>query len=351
MRPFALALMTACALTALTATARAHSSQEPGPPALDEAALSALIAAYDVPGAVAVELTACEPGAVVTAGYGVIETGERVGPDTVFEAASLSKPVFAYLVLTLVDEGVIDLDEKLAATFDYPRIADKAAYGLITPRMVLTHRTGLPNWVDEATPFGERTAQIDFLAQPGEAYTYSGEAFQLLQAFVEDRTGQSLQALFAQRLGALMPRSAFSRPLPGEVRESRGYHRASAPDTGRPMSNVHGHPMAAGSLASTAEDYARFLSLACRGEGLSERLHADMITPQADAPEEGAPFAMAYGLGWIIADMGGDAFIGHGGNNGAYRAFGGYLAGSGDGLVVLTNGHSGQALIDALIAP
>ena len=324
---------------------------EDAPPPLDHAALSALLEAYDVAGAAIVELAGCEPGPVVSAGYADLDTSERVAPETVFEAASLSKPVFAYLVLTLADEGLIDLDQPLAASLDYPRISDQQAYGAMTPRMILTHRTGMPNWVDEATPFNKRTAPITLLAEPGEAYTYSGEAFQLLQLYVEQETGQSLQEIFAERLGADMPMSAFARPLPADISESRGYRRASAPETGRAMTNVRDYAMASGSLAVTAQDYARFLSLVCRGEGLAPATHAEMVSPLEDAPEDGAPFPMAYGLGWIVADMGGDSFIGHGGNNGNYRSFAGYFASSGDGIVVLTNSESGQALIDALISP
>lgn len=64
----------------------------------------------------------------------------------------------------------------------YPRIEDRAAYGRLTPRMVLTHRTGLPNWVGTEVAFHQRTTPIPFLHEPGTTYTYSGEAFQLLHA-------------------------------------------------------------------------------------------------------------------------------------------------------------------------
>ncbi len=203
------------------------------------------------------------------------------------EAASLSKPVFAYLVLTLADEGTIDLDAPLAATFDYPRIPDTEAYARIMPRMILTHRTGLPNRVDEGTDFHARTAPIPFEAEPGAAFTYSGEGFQLLQAFVEHRTGRTLQHLFRDRLGAVMPNSIFALPLPETVTPSRGDRDWQ--DKGRDMTSLSARGMAASSLVTTAGDCAGFLSHVCRGEGLTPAAPADMLTRQSPAPGE-APF-------------------------------------------------------------
>ena len=121
---------------------------------------------------------------------------------TIFEAASLSKPVFAYLVLRLADRGEFDLDRPLLEMLEYPRVAHDERSKRITARMVLSHGTGLPNWG------GERlTLQFD----PGTAYGYSGEGFVFLQKAIERVTGRSLEALARrevfQPLG--MTRSSF----------------------------------------------------------------------------------------------------------------------------------------------
>ena len=80
-------------------------------------------------------------------GFGVKDkkTGEPVGTDTVFEAASLSKPVFTYGVLKLVDQGKLDLDTPLSSYLQKPYVPDERV-GKITARLVLSHRTGFPNW-------------------------------------------------------------------------------------------------------------------------------------------------------------------------------------------------------------
>lgn len=313
--------------------------------------LQAQLAAFDVPGIAMVTLTDCQPGEAVVAGQATLEPPRAVTPDTVFEAASLSKPVFAWLVMQLADEKLIDLDRPLADTFDYARIPDKTAYAKLTPRLVLTHRTGLPNWAGSDADFPRRTAPIPFVQPPGTANSYSGEAFQLLQAFVEHTTGRSLQALFQARLGQVMPQSTFVQPLrPGTV-ASRGYASAAQASGGRDMTTLTDHALSAASLVTTAQDYARFLSLVCRREGLSRAAYDDMLRPQAPLPQGDSPGPTARGLSWTITDLGGQTRVSHNGSNGEYRAFAGFSPETRDGVVILTNGVKGRALIDALLKP
>ncbi|MFG6414576.1 serine hydrolase domain-containing protein [Roseateles sp. DC23W] len=337
------------ALCMALATPAAAETRPPFPtgPALDR-----LLAAHDVPGIAMVTLKDCEPeGPPVVAGNASLQPAVAVTPATVFESASLSKPVFAWLVMQLVDEQVIDLDRPFAQSFDYVRIPDKAAYAQLTPRLVLSHRTGLPNWVDGDTDFPQRTAPIPFTVPPDTTYSYSGEAYQLLQAFVEHKTGSTLQALFEQRLGRWMPDSTFTRPLrPGTV-ASRAYRSARDADSGRDMTNLTGFAMSAASLVTTAQDYARFLSLVCKREGLSRAAYDDMLRPQTPVPRSESLLPTFRSMGWAITDAGGTTLVSHSGNNGAYRAFAGFVQESRDGVVILTNGAKGRELIDALLQP
>lgn len=336
--------------TAALQVATAAEPASPPPPTVPE--LQGLLARFDVPGVAVATLTRCEPdGPPILAGQAALDPPRSVTPTTVFEAASLSKPVFAWLVMQLVDEKLIDLDRPFAQTFDYPRITDKAAYAQLTPRLVLTHRTGLPNWVDPRTEFHLRTAPIPFKHPPGTEYSYSGEAFQLLQAFVEKKTGRTLQALFQARLGRWMPNSSFTLPLPPGSVASRGYANASQPGNGRDMSNLTDHAMAAASLVTTAQDFARFLSLVCKREGLSAAAYDDMLKPQAPVPRQDSPQPSSRSLGWAITDLGATTLVSHNGNNGEYRAFAGFVKENGDGIVILTNGFKGREMIDELLQP
>ncbi len=118
-------------------------------------------------------------------------TGVPVDDDTIFEAASLSKPVFAYAVLKLVDAGRLDLDAPLQKSLPGDYVEDPRLRS-ITARRALSHTTGFPNWRPDGQPL-----KIHF--DPGERFSYSGEGFVYLQKAVENRTGETLEAL-ARRL-------------------------------------------------------------------------------------------------------------------------------------------------------
>ena len=112
-----------------------------------------------------------------------LETNEPVDTQTIFEAASLSKPVFAYAVLRLAERGEFDLDTPLADHLPYERLEHEARYRQITARIVMSHSTGLPNWG------GDR---LDLNFDPGTAFNYSGEGFVYLQKTIEHLTGLTL---------------------------------------------------------------------------------------------------------------------------------------------------------------
>jgi CubicO group peptidase (beta-lactamase class C family) len=112
------------------------------------------------------------------------KTGEKVDERTVFQAASLSKAVFAYAVMKLADQGKLDLETPLSQYLPgYLENDDRI--NRITARHVLTHRTGFPNWRSGGKPL-----TIQFT--PGERFSYSGEGFVYLQRVVEKITGQPL---------------------------------------------------------------------------------------------------------------------------------------------------------------
>ena len=333
-------------------------AQEAPRPFPDAAELTAALEAFDVPGAAMALIEGCAVREVVPAGTADLATGAPVTARTVFEAASLTKPVFAFLVMTLVDEGLIDLDAPLAETFSYPRIPDAEGYAALTPRTILTHRTGLPNWVDEETPFEDRTAPIPFGTPPGEAFSYSGEAFQLLQAFVEDRAGTTFEELFSERLGEVMPHSVVALPLPEGVEPAKGYPAEPEAGNGRGLDDLGESARAAYSLVTTAGDYAAFLSHVCEGRGLPEDLRAEMLRPQSPAPMEvvrvgdgPVPPPASWGLGWMILDLGPVSLAGHGGSNDEFTAFAGFMPETGDGLVILTNGRNGERMINEILLP
>src|SRR5579863_5294355 len=98
--------------------------------------------------------------------------------NTVFEVASLSKPVFAYGILQMVEEELLSLDTPLIRYLPYPDVENDERLRLITARMVLAHTTGFPNWRNK-----DESLKIYF--QPGEKFSYPGEGFVYLQKVAE----------------------------------------------------------------------------------------------------------------------------------------------------------------------
>ena len=151
-----------------------------------------LLARLKVPG---LAIALVENGAPLwSGGFGVKKAGEPalVTSDTVFEAASLSKPPFAYVVQKLAEEGRIDLDAGIGDFFRMPDFMNDPTVNAITPRIVLAHQTGLPNWR------GPQPATFRF--KPGSDFSYSGESYVRLQRFVEKTTGMKLDELAAARI-------------------------------------------------------------------------------------------------------------------------------------------------------
>ena len=156
-----------------------------------ERELPELVRAGEITGLSIAVIREKEP--VWTGNYGLHRAnhGQPVRSDTLFEAASLSKPVFAYAVLRLAERGAVDLDTPIANHLSYERLEHDERYREITPRMVLTHSSGLPNW--GGTP-------LEMAFNPGERFGYSGEGFVFLQKAVEKMTGVTLNELANQEV-------------------------------------------------------------------------------------------------------------------------------------------------------
>src|SRR5207248_1472461 len=108
---------------------------------------------------------------------------ETVDMDTVFEAGSTSKPVFAYAVLKLCEKGVMNLDTPLTKYTSRRFLEADPRLELITARHVLSHTTGFQNWRSKEEPL-----KIHFT--PGEKWSYSGEGYGYLQSVVTQLTGK-----------------------------------------------------------------------------------------------------------------------------------------------------------------
>jgi CubicO group peptidase (beta-lactamase class C family) len=275
-----------------------------------------------------------------SAAHGVrnAQTRADVDDDTVFEAASLSKTLFAYVTLRLADRGVIDLDTPLVRYATYPRLADDPRHRDVTARMCLTHTSGLPNW------------GVRFVAEPGSRFIYSGEGIRFLRKTLEAVTGRSLEDLARREafdpLG--MTRSSYLWTPELARNRASGHDAQGSP---QPRRRCPGGSAAA-SLHTTARDYARFLAACLAGEGLSDEMHAEMLrtqTPAVLGSASGMSSAqVGWGLGWgtMAAPVG--ERIWQWGDNGDTVALAVGDPASGDGFVYLANSATGLSIAHAL---
>ncbi|RJS26187.1 serine hydrolase [Corallococcus sp. H22C18031201] len=216
--------------------------------------------------------------------YGVRDVSQSapLRTDTVMYGASLTKVVFTYLVLQLVGEGVLTLDTPIERYLkkplpSYPKYADLAAdprWKQLTARMLLSHTAGFPNF-----RFLNPDGKLDFKFDPGTRYAYSGEGINLLQFVLEDAglgldVEQEMKRRIFERFG--MRRTSMVWRDDFESNVVTGYDEHGTAQVHKRRESVR----AAGSMDTTVEDYAKFLSALVRGEGLSARARAEMLTSQ-----------------------------------------------------------------------
>lgn len=242
----------------------------------------------------------------------------EVDTHTVFEAASLTKPLVSCIALQLAEEGVLDLELPLYAICGAYVEGDERA-NAITATHVLTHTSGLPNIVGPQTPLKTYFA-------PGERFNYGSSAFAWLQRAIERLTGCSLEELARSRVFEAfgMPDSSLHWRDRFESNHAQGREMDGQPVAKRrPLQAA-----ASWSLVTTATDYARFVQVVLCGHGLSSEMHARWFTPAVLAregvddvlnPNAVENKEVAWGLGWGLEPSQGCFF--HWGHNPGFRAF------------------------------
>jgi len=229
------------------------------------------------------------------------ETKEPVTDSTIFEAASLSKPVFTYAVLKLVDRGQFDLDKPLNQYLPgHYDVGDDPRLNQIIARRVLSHTTGFPNWRPQNSP----TLKIFFT--PGEKFSYSGEGFVYLAKVVEHITGEPFDAFMKKTVFDPLGMNGSSYIWQDKYERLKAdRHNFIGKPTGL---NKVTEANAAASLNTTASDYGKFVAAILKGTGLKKETGKLMLTPQiyvdeactncTTRPLEKLSSQVAWGLGW-----------------------------------------------------
>lgn len=332
-------------------------------PAEIDATVTRLMHGAEIPG---LGLTIFNHGQIVyqkTYGLRNKEKSLPVTPDTVLNAASLTKAAFTYMVMQLVDEHRLDLDvpvykyvpKPLTDYHQYGDLAGDLRYQQITARMLLDHSSGFPNfrWFNS-----DRKLNINFT--PGSKFAYSGEGMELLQLVVETITGKPLDELMQERvfqpLG--MSRTSMTWQPQFESDFANGYD-----EYGRWLGALKfTRPDAAGSMSTTLADYSRLLQAVMAGRGISENSHREMLRPQieinslhefptlaSETTDANKGIRLSYGLGWgLYFTPYGESFFKEGHSDG-FRNYTVCFPKSGIGLLIMTNSANGEGIYKELI--
>jgi len=288
-----------------------------------------------------------------SAGFGITdyESKNLVTDNTIFEAGSLSKPVFAYAVLKLVEQGLLDLDKSLSSYLPVKYILDDSI-DQVTARMVLNHTSGFPLW----WPEGEN---LKIYFKPGEKFSYSSEGFVYLQEVVETITKKPLSEFMTEQVfGPLhMINSSYAWENRFEKHIAFGHNQFGQEET--PWMRNRGN--AASSLHTTTSDYAKFLIAILNSSGLQKATSEQMFRPQiklnpncidcTDNQTGTLSESLAWGLGLGLYNSGKENLSWHWADNLRHTSFFVLSKYSKSGILYFTNSCNGLTLANEIIKP
>ncbi|OON68532.1 serine hydrolase domain-containing protein [Hymenobacter sp. CRA2] len=310
--------------------------------------------------------------AVYRHAFGVKSTAtkEPLQFDTEFYGASLSKAVFAVLVLKLVEEGQLTLDEPLQRYLprpiyeyapktrwhdDYSSLRDDTLYRRLTARMCLSHTTGLPNW-----RWDEPAQRLHIHGRPGSRYSYSGEGLVYLQVVLEHKLGRSLESLMQEKV--FRPLGMSTSSYQWQPRFEANYCFGHATDGKVLEKDKDNEPRSASTLETTPADYTRFLEAVLQQRLLRPESWQELFRPQITIHSRAqfGPLSrqdtdrydhlrLAYGLGWglLQSPYGVGAFKeGHGDGFQHYSIL---FPQQGIGVLLMSNSDNAESAFQSLL--
>lgn len=340
------ALLLAAALALSTAPASARSRAGADYAQALASAVPPALARHKVP---AMSIALVRDGRLVMARtWGHAAPGRPADDRTLFNVASLTKPITAETALRLAAAGELDLDSAMASHWVDPDIATDRRRWLLTPRLALSHQGGFANWRSETGN------TLKFVFSPGNGVRYSGEGYEYFGRYVTRKSGETLDSL-AQRLvfsPAGMSATSYSRR---DWFAERIAHPSREGEWLEP--DIADTAIASDQLHTSATDYARFLASLIRGDGLTTalfrergRIHADQTRALCKRPEAGTcPDEAGFGLGWQIFRFGRRRFMMHTGSDQGEFSLAYWSADTREAAVVLTNGAGGGAALLEII--
>ena len=311
-----------------------------------------------------------EPVYTKTFGYKRMDTREPIKNSTNIYGASLSKPVFAVLVMKLVEEGVLDLDQPLQDYLkkpiyeytpakkwhdNYSDLKNDSLYKQITARMCLDHTSGFANW-----RWYEADQKLRVNFKPGSKYSYSGEGLVYLQVVLEHMLGRSLEELMQEKI--FVPLGMNMSSYTWQPKFEKDYcvgHNTTGELYEKDKDN---DARAASTLETTLDDYTLFTKAVLKNSVLKPSSTKEMFTPQIKirSIQQFGPLSLrdsstndaiglSYGLGWVLlqSPYGTGAFKeGHGDGFQHYSII---FPEQGTGIIIMSNSDNAESIFKELL--
>ncbi|MBI3133822.1 MAG: class A beta-lactamase-related serine hydrolase [Bacteroidetes bacterium] len=274
--------------------------------------------------------------------FGELEVNRPAPLNTLWNVASLTKPITALVALKLINAGKWDLDEPLYNYYIDPDIASDTNTQKLTTRIVLSHQTGLPNWRGD-----QADGKLSFEFEPGTNYQYSGEGYEYLRKALEKKFNKSLEQLASELLFKPLKmndtRFVWDHKM-DSTRFAKWHNEKGELYTTQKNAIAN----AADNLLTTVGDYSRFLAHILNGAGLSKQLYNEMIAEQVRINNY-----KYFGLGWWIDENinpDKDFALVHGGDDIGVHAIVFIVPKSKQALLIFTNSDNGtSAFSDILV--
>ncbi len=350
---FAVTAMAAACVFSLGGPAVARTDPSGTPSQLRQAldaAAPGWLTAYGVP---SVSVAYIVDGQLAWTGtWGERAPGEPADDRTLYNIASMTKPITAEVVLRLASSGRLSLDEPMARYWLDPDIAGDPRRDTPTAAMALRHRIGFANWRRQTD------GRLSFQWDPGTRTEYSGEGYDYVARYAENRTGEDFEALAQEQVfGPLgLADTGYTDRADFAARAAR----PMGPDGEWGQADLEAEWSAADNVHTTAADYARFMISVMNGEGVTPELAAQRLLVEENQasglcasgrlPVDACPQGLGFGLGWAVSTYPGETIVHHGGSDWGERALAFWTPETRTGVVVFTNGAEGMKVIRDVVA-
>ncbi|HEY0045753.1 MAG TPA: serine hydrolase domain-containing protein [Flavobacterium sp.] len=272
--------------------------------------------------------------------FGNIDGETPASYNSIFKVASLTKPVTALVTLKLISAGKLDLDEPLDKYWKDPDLKNDERTKKLTPRIILSHQSGFPNWRYLTT---NKTLSFEF--EPGTKYQYSGEGFEYLRKALEAKFGEKLEELedsLVFKAAKMHDTHFWWDKSMDEKRYVKNYDK-----DGKAYETVkYFQANAAANLLTTVEDYGNFLCYILNGADLSPAVYSEMTKDQVKLKDNDY-----FGLGWEkLTGFSGDEYaLMHTGKDPGVNTLAIMFPKSKNGYIIFLNGENVGKIYELLL--